>query len=163
MHDPADPAYYLGLRCYAVGELADAAVHSGHGDAVRGIVAGTEELARATPSPALHSDLRYARALLAAAADRLQREDPRSAAAEQALRTRPAAASGEGVSVAATVARAGASEPDTVVKQAAAGSVTGRFTRPQEVADLVLMLASDRTGNVTGTDFVVDGGLITTL
>ncbi len=41
--------------------------------------------------------------------------------------------------------------------------VTGRFTRPQEVADLVLLLASDRAGNVTGADFVIDGGLITTL
>lgn len=41
--------------------------------------------------------------------------------------------------------------------------MTGRFTRPQEVADLVLLLAGDRTGNVTGSDFVVDGGLVTTL
>jgi NAD(P)-dependent dehydrogenase (short-subunit alcohol dehydrogenase family) len=41
--------------------------------------------------------------------------------------------------------------------------VTGRFTTPQEVADLVVVLASDRTGNVTGADFVIDGGLITTL
>jgi NAD(P)-dependent dehydrogenase (short-subunit alcohol dehydrogenase family) len=41
--------------------------------------------------------------------------------------------------------------------------VTGRFTTPQEVADLVLVLASDRAGNVTGADFVIDGGLITTL
>jgi NAD(P)-dependent dehydrogenase (short-subunit alcohol dehydrogenase family) len=41
--------------------------------------------------------------------------------------------------------------------------VTGRFTHPQEVADLVLLLASDRTGNVTGADFVIDGGLVTTL
>jgi NAD(P)-dependent dehydrogenase (short-subunit alcohol dehydrogenase family) len=41
--------------------------------------------------------------------------------------------------------------------------VTGRFSRPEEVADLVLLLASDRAGNVTGTDFIIDGGLITTL
>jgi NAD(P)-dependent dehydrogenase (short-subunit alcohol dehydrogenase family) len=41
--------------------------------------------------------------------------------------------------------------------------VTGRFTRPEEVADLVLLLASDRTGNVTGADFVIDGGMVTTL
>jgi NAD(P)-dependent dehydrogenase (short-subunit alcohol dehydrogenase family) len=40
---------------------------------------------------------------------------------------------------------------------------TGRFTRPQEVADLAGPLASDRAGNVTGADFVIDGGLITTL
>jgi len=41
--------------------------------------------------------------------------------------------------------------------------VTGRFTQPQEVADLVLLLASSRAGNVTGADFVIDGGLTTTL
>jgi NAD(P)-dependent dehydrogenase (short-subunit alcohol dehydrogenase family) len=42
-------------------------------------------------------------------------------------------------------------------------AATGRFTTPTEVADLVVLLASDRTGNVTGSDFVIDGGLTTTL
>jgi NAD(P)-dependent dehydrogenase (short-subunit alcohol dehydrogenase family) len=41
--------------------------------------------------------------------------------------------------------------------------VTERFTRPEEVADLIVLLASDRAGNVSGSDFVIDGGLITTL
>lgn len=63
--------------------------------------------------------------------------------------------------VAATVARAGGGTPDAIVEQAAAS--TGRFTHPQEVADLVLLLASDHAGNVTGTDFVIDGGLVKTL
>jgi len=65
--------------------------------------------------------------------------------------------------VAATVAQASGGDPDAVAKQVAKGAVTGRFTRPEEVADLVLLLASDRAGNVTGADFVIDGGLITTL
>jgi NAD(P)-dependent dehydrogenase (short-subunit alcohol dehydrogenase family) len=43
------------------------------------------------------------------------------------------------------------------------GFSTGRFTRPSEVADLVLLLASDRAGNVTGSDFLIDGGLVKTL
>jgi NAD(P)-dependent dehydrogenase (short-subunit alcohol dehydrogenase family) len=34
--------------------------------------------------------------------------------------------------------------------------------RPEEVADLVLLLASDRTANVTGADFRIDGGLVPT-
>lgn len=65
--------------------------------------------------------------------------------------------------VAETFAHASGGEPEAVAKQAAAGMVTGRFTQPEEVADLVLLLASDRAGNVTGADFVIDGGLITTL
>ncbi|MFB7217670.1 SDR family oxidoreductase [Streptomyces sp. NPDC056227] len=43
------------------------------------------------------------------------------------------------------------------------GTTGGRFTRADEVADLVVLLASERTGNVTGSDFVIDGGLITTV
>lgn len=42
-------------------------------------------------------------------------------------------------------------------------SATGRFSLPQEVADLVVLLAGDRAGNVTGSDFVIDGGLVQTL
>jgi NAD(P)-dependent dehydrogenase (short-subunit alcohol dehydrogenase family) len=43
------------------------------------------------------------------------------------------------------------------------GFATGRFTRPDEVADLIVMLAGGRTSNITGADFVIDGGLIKTL
>jgi NAD(P)-dependent dehydrogenase (short-subunit alcohol dehydrogenase family) len=64
--------------------------------------------------------------------------------------------------VAATVAGAKGGDPEEVARQAAGGSVTGRFSRPEEVAELVVMLAGDRAGNVTGADFVIDGGLITT-
>jgi NAD(P)-dependent dehydrogenase (short-subunit alcohol dehydrogenase family) len=65
--------------------------------------------------------------------------------------------------VAATVAAARGGDPDAVADRAAAQSVTGRFSRPEEVADLIVLLASDRAGNITGADFVIDGGLITTL
>jgi NAD(P)-dependent dehydrogenase (short-subunit alcohol dehydrogenase family) len=43
------------------------------------------------------------------------------------------------------------------------GFSTGRFTTAEEVADLVVLLASDRAGNVTGADFLIDGGLVKTL
>jgi NAD(P)-dependent dehydrogenase (short-subunit alcohol dehydrogenase family) len=69
---------------------------------------------------------------------------------------------GEG-GVAATVASATGGDPGAVADQAARESVTGRFTRPEEVADLVVFLAGDRATNVTGTDFTIDGGLISTL
>jgi NAD(P)-dependent dehydrogenase (short-subunit alcohol dehydrogenase family) len=48
-------------------------------------------------------------------------------------------------------------------KQQAAQAATGRFTRPDEVADIVVLLASGRAGNLTGSDIVIDGGLITTI
>lgn len=68
---------------------------------------------------------------------------------------------GEGV--AATVARATGGSAESVAEQAAGGAVTGRFTRPEEVAELVTFLAGGREGNVTGADFVIDGGLVSTL
>jgi NAD(P)-dependent dehydrogenase (short-subunit alcohol dehydrogenase family) len=64
--------------------------------------------------------------------------------------------------VAATVGRASGVDPATVREQAAAGIPSGRFTTPDEVATLVVMLASPRTANVTGANYVIDGGLIKT-
>ena len=37
------------------------------------------------------------------------------------------------------------------------------FTEPEQVATLVLLLASERAGNVTGSVYVTDGGLLKTL
>jgi NAD(P)-dependent dehydrogenase (short-subunit alcohol dehydrogenase family) len=65
--------------------------------------------------------------------------------------------------VAARVARAAGGSAESVAQQAVAGTATGRFTRPEEVADLVVLLAGDRAGNVTGSDLVIDGGLVQTL
>jgi NAD(P)-dependent dehydrogenase (short-subunit alcohol dehydrogenase family) len=67
--------------------------------------------------------------------------------------------------VAQTVAAATGVDADTAREQVVAGIggfATGRFTTPEEVATLVAMLASERTGNVTGANYVVDGGLIKT-
>jgi NAD(P)-dependent dehydrogenase (short-subunit alcohol dehydrogenase family) len=65
--------------------------------------------------------------------------------------------------VAQTVARATGGDPAAVANQAAADAATGRFTTPEEVADLLVFLASARAGNVTGADFTIDGDLIKTL
>jgi len=65
--------------------------------------------------------------------------------------------------VAATVSQATGAKPSDVESAAAAGSVTGRFSQPAEVADLVLYLASDHAANITGSDFIIDGGLVPTL
>ena len=64
--------------------------------------------------------------------------------------------------VAAAVADATGVDADTVRATATAAIATRRFTTPQEVATLVTMLASDRLANVTGANFVIDGGLVKT-
>jgi uncharacterized membrane protein YiaA len=46
--------------------------------------------------------------------------------------------------------------------QMAASMPTGRFTTPEEVATIVTLLASPRTANVTGSNWVIDGGLVKT-
>jgi NAD(P)-dependent dehydrogenase (short-subunit alcohol dehydrogenase family) len=68
--------------------------------------------------------------------------------------------------VAATVAAMTGVDADTARERVVAGIggfATGRFTRPDEVAALAAMLASERIGNVTGENVVIDGGLIKTL
>jgi NAD(P)-dependent dehydrogenase (short-subunit alcohol dehydrogenase family) len=68
--------------------------------------------------------------------------------------------------VAATVAAMTGVDADTARERVVAGIggfATGRFTRPDEVAALAAMLASERIGNVTGENVIIDGGLIKTM
>ena len=60
--------------------------------------------------------------------------------------------------VAETVAKATGVDADTARASVIAGIgglATGRFTTPEEVATLITMLASERTGNVTGVNYMV--------
>jgi NAD(P)-dependent dehydrogenase (short-subunit alcohol dehydrogenase family) len=65
--------------------------------------------------------------------------------------------------VAATIAAATGSTAEAVREQAIAGMASGRFTTPEEVATLVALLASPRAANVTGSNYVIDGGLVKTM
>jgi DNA-binding CsgD family transcriptional regulator len=65
MHDPGDPSFHVGLRCFGLTDLVEAAVHSGHRDDVTEVVTQLEVVGGHTSSPALHAGLRYARAVLA--------------------------------------------------------------------------------------------------
>jgi len=65
--------------------------------------------------------------------------------------------------VADVVGAATGQDPAAVQRGAAASMVTGRFTLPQEVADLAVVLASGRWPNLTGAAIDLDGGLIPTL
>jgi NAD(P)-dependent dehydrogenase (short-subunit alcohol dehydrogenase family) len=65
--------------------------------------------------------------------------------------------------VAATVGAATGIDSAAVRDSALASMATQRFTAPEEVATLVAMLASPRTANVTGSNYVIDGGLVKTM
>ena len=67
--------------------------------------------------------------------------------------------------VAETVAKATGVDADTARQSIIAGIggfATGRFTTPEEVATLITFLASSRAGNITGVNYIIDGGLIKT-
>jgi DNA-binding CsgD family transcriptional regulator len=63
--DPADPAYHSTKRLWLIGDLADAAVHSGQREAVRALMPDIEAVCARTPAPGVHVALRHARAVLA--------------------------------------------------------------------------------------------------
>ncbi|MBM7565907.1 SDR family oxidoreductase [Paenibacillus sacheonensis] len=49
--------------------------------------------------------------------------------------------------------------PVAQYKAESAGAIPlGRYVEPQEIADIVLFLASDKAGSITGAEIVVDGG-----
>ena len=64
--------------------------------------------------------------------------------------------------VAETIGKATGVDADTVRETAMSGIATRRFTTPEEVATLITVLASQRLANVTGVNYVIDGGLIKT-
>jgi NAD(P)-dependent dehydrogenase (short-subunit alcohol dehydrogenase family) len=67
--------------------------------------------------------------------------------------------------VAEVVGKATGVDPDTARRNVIAsigGIPTGRLSTPEEVAALVVFLASKRAANVTGSNFVIDGGLVKT-
>lgn len=68
-----------------------------------------------------------------------------------------------GSGVAETVSRAAGVSAEAVKDQAAESTVSGRFSRPSEVADMVVFLAGDRAQNIMGADFLIDGGYVPTL
>jgi NAD(P)-dependent dehydrogenase (short-subunit alcohol dehydrogenase family) len=65
--------------------------------------------------------------------------------------------------IAATPSEASGRAPQEIADSAVDATSLGRFSTAQEVADLVLFLASDRAANITGADVTIDGGMIDTV
>ena len=65
LFDPADPCFHEREGWHGLTFLAEAAVHAERVPEARAVVAGLEKVATTTPSPLLHTHLRYARAVLA--------------------------------------------------------------------------------------------------
>jgi NAD(P)-dependent dehydrogenase (short-subunit alcohol dehydrogenase family) len=64
--------------------------------------------------------------------------------------------------VAAQASALGAGDPESIIAGARAGVPIGRFSTAQEIADLIVFLASPRAGSITGTTVTIDGGLTPT-
>jgi DNA-binding NarL/FixJ family response regulator len=65
MFDPSDSSYHPMRHCYFIGDIAEAAVQSGHRDDAVALLAEMEALARRTPSPQFQLAMHHARAILA--------------------------------------------------------------------------------------------------
>jgi len=65
IHDRADPAYHYAIRCFTIGDLAEAAQRADDPQSIDAYMQEMEAAAQQTPSPSLHAGLRYACALLA--------------------------------------------------------------------------------------------------
>ena len=50
-----------------------------------------------------------------------------------------------------------------IIMDSLGGIPIGRPSKPDEVANLIAFLASDRAGTITGTEYVIDGGTIPTV
>jgi DNA-binding CsgD family transcriptional regulator len=63
--DPSDIAYHPVVRCWAVADVVEAAIHSGHLEQARALAQELESLASQSPFPILLAGLQYVRPLLA--------------------------------------------------------------------------------------------------
>jgi NAD(P)-dependent dehydrogenase (short-subunit alcohol dehydrogenase family) len=129
-----------------------------------GTIVNTTSVNSTLPDP-LVIDYSAAKAALASFSKALSKEVGRSGVRVNAVAPGPVSTGlwlGDG-GVAATVSGSTGAKPDDIAHSAVRDTATGRFTTPEEVADLIVFLTSDRAANITGADYIIDGGLIQTL
>src|SRR5262249_31998074 len=130
----------------------------------RGVIVNTASVNASLPDP-LVIDYSAAKAALLNFSKALSKEGGPQGIRVNTVSPGPVATDlwlGDG-GVGSTLASTLGGEPREYEQSAVRDTATHRFTTPQEVADLTVFLASDRAGNITGADFVIDGGLIQTL
>jgi NAD(P)-dependent dehydrogenase (short-subunit alcohol dehydrogenase family) len=129
-----------------------------------GSIVNTASVNSTLPDP-LVIDYSAAKAALASFSKALSKEVGRSGVRVNAVAPGPVSTGlwlGDH-GVAAAVSGATGAKPDEIAQSAVHDTTTGRFTTPEEVADLIVYLTSDRAANITGADYVIDGGLIQTM
>ena len=127
----------------------------------RGCIVTTSSINAHLPDPAV-IDYSAAKAALANLSKSLSKEFAASGIRVNSVSPGPVSTPlwlGEG-GVAATIAHATGLDALEVARRAADDAATGRFTTPDEVASLIVFLASDHAGNITGADYIIDGGLL---
>jgi NAD(P)-dependent dehydrogenase (short-subunit alcohol dehydrogenase family) len=132
-------------------------------DRRRGVVINTASVNSILPDP-LVIDYSAAKAALASFSKGLSKEVGRNGIRVNAVAPGPVSTGlwlGDN-GVAASVSAAAGESADNVARNAVTSAATGRFTTAEEVADLIAFLVSDRAANITGVDYVIDGGLIQT-
>jgi NAD(P)-dependent dehydrogenase (short-subunit alcohol dehydrogenase family) len=130
----------------------------------RGAIVNTASVNSTLPDP-LVIDYSAAKAALASFSKALSKEVGRSGVRVNAVAPGPVSTGlwlGDR-GVAATVSGATGTSQDDIAQSAVRDTATGRFTTPEEVADLIVYLTSDRAANITGADYVIDGGLLQTM
>ena len=56
----------------------------------------------------------------------------------------------------------GVEQGKRMIMESLGGVPIGRPSKPEEVANLIAFLASDRAGSITGAEYVIDGGTVPT-
>ena len=129
----------------------------------RGDIVSTASVNSSLPDP-LVIDYSAAKAALASFSKALSKEVGPRGVRVNAVAPGPVTTGlwlGEG-GVAEIVSGAVGAHPDEIADSAVKDAATRRFTTAEEVADLIVFLASDRARNIVGVDNLIDGGLTPT-